>query len=543
LPSREEKIARQSFKSSAIITAGNLISRVFLLITSLVVARLLGPSNYGLYSLALALPLFMQVLPGFGTRTAINRYSAYHIARGDFSTAQRMTINSVLFLLLTSSGLTGLSIALARWMSAIFLNRPELTVFLEVSSILIFGQAVYNYLTPAFVGWGAPFQDAIWTVVQSVLKLVISIGLLLLGLGVFGALWGYVLASLLAGIFGLVALYFTMLRKIPGDKESPHFKWNFKDFVHDVREMNRFGTPVWLGTIILNISQQPVLTVILSYIAANATIGFYSAAGNITQSVPTITTALTPSFFAAFASLEGINSDLGTAFKYANKYVSYFMMPFIIFLFASSNLLISILYPHSYLHASYFLEFLTLAYLPYAFGYTVLTPFVNGTGNTKLNLMMDVIEAVFTLVPAFVLIFLLKLGINGLLISIMLSNVAPTVFGLYSAQKYLHAKVDYSALTKTFLVSIACYLCIYALSVLTLTHFPSILAFAIELLVFLGLYLTLMPLTRAVRTEDISRLKVSTRGLRGISPVMNLIWKYERFLIRHLKISQQAELQ
>ncbi|MDH2900760.1 MAG: oligosaccharide flippase family protein [archaeon] len=536
LPSREEKIARQSFKSSAIITAGNLISKVFLLIASLVVARLLGPSAYGIYSLALALPLFLQVLVGFGTRTAINRFSAFHISRGDFATAQRMTINSVLFLALTSLGLTALSVALAGAMSSVFLNRPELTLYVQIASILILGQAFFNYLTPAFVGWGAPIQDAIWTIVQAILKLGISVGLLLLGLGVFGALWGYALASLLAGVFGVLALYITTLKKSSHHNElgSPRFRWSFTDFVSDVKQMVQFGMPVYVGTIILNLSQQPVLTVILAYIASTTIIGYYSAASNLTQTFATVSAALTPAFFAAFASLDGIKSDKGTAFKYAVKYVSYFMMPLVMFLVVTSSLLVGILYGHAYIRSTYFLELLTLAYLPYAFGYTVLIPFINGSGKTTLNMLIDIIEALATIIPALVLILLLKLGVNGLLYTVMISNVAPTVFGMYSARKYLGGRVDYVNLLKTFAVSVFCFFSVYGLSLLIPAGFSQIGELIIDSLVFLGLYLTLMPLIGAVKLEDISRLRVSTHGIKGLSGFLHLILDYESLLVRRI---------
>jgi O-antigen/teichoic acid export membrane protein len=448
-----------------------------------------------------------------------------------------MTMNSVLFLALTSSALTALSVALAGLMSSIFLNRPELTLYVQVASILILGQAFFNYLTPAFVGWGAPMQDAIWTVAQAILKLAISVGLLLLGLGVFGALWGYVLASLLAGIFGVVALYITTLRKNPQGKELPRYRWSLKDFVSDIKEMNRFGMPVYVGTIILNLSQQPVLTVILSYIATNAIIGYYSAAGNLTQTVALVSTAITPAFFAAFASLDGINSDKGTAFKYAIKYVSYFMMPLVMFLVVTGGPLMSILYGHAYLRGTYYFEILALAYLPYAFGYTVVIPFINGSGKTMLNMIMDIIEALATVIPAFLLIFVFKLGVNGLLYTVMISNIAPTIFGLYSAQKYLEGKVDYMNLIKTFAVSAVCFLSVYTIVLFFPIGFSLIVELIIELLIFLGLYLTLMPLIGAVQMEDIARLRVSTRGIRFLSSLLNLIFKYERSLFKLFRMN------
>lgn len=530
LPSREEKVARQSFHSSVIVTAGNVSSMVFLAIGSIVVARLLGPKEFGLYSLVLSLPLFLQTLTGFGTKTAVNRYSAYHISKGDFATARRITKNAILFLLLSSTVFTVLSFALSGVMAATLLDRPTITLYVQVATLLIFGQALFVFLTPAFVGWHAPLQDAIWTIVQAILKLVISVLLVLLGFGVFGALYGYVLGSLLAGVFGILALYLSKLRRGSGTNGS---RWSFAEFMNDVKTMVSFGLPVYLGNTVLQLSQRLVVTVSISYIASNSIIGYYSAAGNVTQSVLAISMGFNSAFFAAFASLDGMNSDTSLAFKYGVKYVSYFMMPLIIFIAATPSIFINAFYGRAYSQASYFLVFLALAYLPYAFGYSVLAPYINGTGNTRLNLFMDVAEALGTLFPAFILIYWLRLGIYGLLLTVMISNVAPTIYGLYAAKKYLHAAPDYLNLLRTSFVCVICYLILYPLSSFALRGVSVVISFPIELLVFLGSYLTLMPLSRAVRSEDINRLRLSARGIRVVNRFLELILDYENFIIEH----------
>lgn len=522
-------MARQSFHSSVIVTAGNITSMVFLAAGSIVVARLLGPQDFGLYSLALNLPLFLQTLTGFGTKTAVNRHSAYYISKGDLATARRLTKNAILFLLISSSIFTALSFALSGVMATYLLDRPTIAAYVQLATLLIFGQALFVFLTPAFVGWHEPLQDAIWTIAQAVLKLVISVTLVLLGFGVFGALSGYVIASLLAGMFGVLALYLRKLRS--GGSRVNEKRWSFAEFRSDVKTMMRFGLPVYFGNTILQLSQRLIITIAIAYVASNRIIGFYSAASNVTQSILAISMGFNSAFFAAFASLDGMNSDTSLAFKYGVKYVSYFMMPLIVFIVATPSFFINAFYGRAYSQGSYFLVFLALAYLPYAFGYSVLAPFINGTGNTKLNLLMDVAEALGTVIPAFVLISFLRLGILGLLLTVMISNVAPTIFGLYAAQKYLHAKPDYVNLIRTSFVCIICYLILYPLSSFALRGVSVLISFPIELLVFLIAYLTFMPLVRAVQHEDINRLRVSSRGLKVVNRFLDLILDYENFLL------------
>lgn len=533
-------VARQSVSSTFIVTFGNIVYAVILGLTSLTVARLLGPAGYGVYGLALTIPLFLPILAGVGTGTASTRYSAYYISQGDIRIARRMTKNAILFSTLTSLGLTSLSFAFSGPMSTIFLHRPELTLYVELTSISIIGQVLFRFQAGSFVAWGIPIQNAVWNIIQAILKLSISVFLVLLGFGVSGALLGFVISYLFAGFFGIIALYITKIRNraYSNDPVAQLESWSFSDFANDVKKMVRYGLPEYSGYVILIFSQQPVLIIILSFIASNTIIGYYSAATNIAGGLTLIIGSLTPVFFAAFAKLDGMNSSTGKAFSYAVKYISYFMMPAIIFLIASSNFVIEIVYGRSYIPASYYLELLMVAYLPLAFGQAVLVSLFNGVGKTRLTMYMTLIEALATLAPAYILIIWLRLGVNGLLYSLIISNIAPTIFGLFIADKYLRARADYINLIKILVVSLLCFGFVYLLSTLVFSGISSfvfsLIAFFVELLVFFGLYLTMVPLFRAVGREDITRLKTSSYGLKVLSKFMHPILNYEEFLIEHI---------
>jgi O-antigen/teichoic acid export membrane protein len=540
LASRESKVARQSLNSTLILAFGNTTSTIILAITSLLVARLLGPGSYGVYTLALSLPLFLQLLVGFGARTAITRYSAYYISQDNIAAAKRITKHALVFMLLSSTGFTALSVALAGFMSSIFLHRPELVLYVQIASILIFSQGVFNLTTPTFMGWGFPSQAATWITFQAILKLIISITLILLGLGVFGALYGYVVSYLLAGIFGVLLFYITKFRQVSTNSVNVASRgkmWRLSDFVSDVRKLVGYGLPLYTGNVILVFSQQPFFAVILSIITTNAIIGYYSAALNISGSVAIVSQSLTLALLPAFTKLDGIHSDTGTAFRYAVKYVSYFMMPAILFMIVSSKILIALIYGESYLHASYYLELLSLAYLPYAFGYPVLTPFFNGLGKTRLTMIMDTVETIATLLPIFIFVFWFNLGVNGLLYSIIISNIAPTLFGLFAANKYARARVDYISLASALFVSIICYLFVYAASYFLLIRVNDLIAFALELVIFFGSYLSLLPLSGAIRMEDVTRLRASSRGLRITSRLLGSVLNYEAFILENVKNS------
>lgn len=533
MSSREGRVARQSISSTAILGIGNLTSNAFLAITSLILARLLGPENYGVFSLALAFPLILQILVGMGVGGAITRYSAFHISRGDTQTAQQMVKSGITFALLSSCAFAALTIILASFLSITFLHRLTLTPYVQLASILIVGQTAFAIVTAAFLGWGSPFEAAIWTVFQAIMKLAISVGLILWGFGIFGAIDGYSFSLLIAGAAGLSTLYFRKLRSKVSDNDRTRIsvRRSAEHFAKNIEEMMRYGFPGYVGNVILNLSQQPVFTIILALIASNTAVGYYSAATAIVLGVATVTGTLPTALFPAFSTLDGMSSDTGAAFSHAVKYVSYVVMPALIFLVGSSGLVIEILYGQVYLPASYYLELLTVSFLPLAFGQAVLPSYFNGIGKTKFTMFMNIVETLATLFPAYILIILLKLGISGLLFSIIVSNIAPTVFGLYISRKYLDTRIDHFNLIRNFLTSALCLLALYVFSEFVLVGVFKIFAFIIEFLVFFGLYLTLAPFARVVEREDIERLKSASSGLRILSKLFDPILSYESLLI------------
>jgi O-antigen/teichoic acid export membrane protein len=67
-------VARQAAKGTMFVFAGDTSSAVILSITSIIIARMLGPSEYGLYSIALAVPSLMLLFTDLGINPALIRY-------------------------------------------------------------------------------------------------------------------------------------------------------------------------------------------------------------------------------------------------------------------------------------------------------------------------------------------------------------------------------------------------------------------------------------------------------------------------------------
>jgi O-antigen/teichoic acid export membrane protein len=80
------------------------------------------------------------------------------------------------------------------------LNRPELAPFLRLASLMIVFQAIFDSTNNSFIGQDLMQYSAGIQIMQAVLKGTFGPAFVLIGLGVTGAVLGYVLglATLLA---------------------------------------------------------------------------------------------------------------------------------------------------------------------------------------------------------------------------------------------------------------------------------------------------------------------------------------------------------
>ena len=66
-------IAKKSAKGSVVLFSGILIATAIAAVASIVVARFLGPGDFGLFSLSLVAPSLLQLFTHFGTRSAVTK--------------------------------------------------------------------------------------------------------------------------------------------------------------------------------------------------------------------------------------------------------------------------------------------------------------------------------------------------------------------------------------------------------------------------------------------------------------------------------------
>jgi len=82
MSNRLVEVAGDSAKGGFTLFLGNFSSTAFLVLASIIVARLLGSGDYGLYFLVLVAPSFLASLVGFGLDSAAVMFTSKYLAEG-----------------------------------------------------------------------------------------------------------------------------------------------------------------------------------------------------------------------------------------------------------------------------------------------------------------------------------------------------------------------------------------------------------------------------------------------------------------------------
>jgi O-antigen/teichoic acid export membrane protein len=509
-------IAKRSVKGSLILLVSNLSATLINAVAIILMARLLGPSRYGTYSLALLIPGLIQLFIGFGALPAVIRYAAYYNSIGKEDEAKRFTSNVIVFLGLTGTLLTILCFVLAGVLSSLMLNRPSLGPYVELASLSVLGSTALQTSITCAIGWNWMTLSGSTTVTQAVVQLALSPAFILLGFGVTGALVGHLASMLIAGCAGVGVLY---IRKLKGSG-------NLRSFYSDVREMNVYGIPAYAGYVINNLSSYFVL-VLLAAIATNTVYGYYQVAVNFTTPVTLLASAMINALFPAFASIDGIKGNVNQAFRHAYRFIAFLLTPLIMFLIVSAGPLVRILYGAAYSSSVSYLQLLAFAYLPIAFGYSVHPAFFNGFGKTKLTFVLFVTASVTLVLAAPLLALTANLGVDGLIYANFISDFVAWAVGTYLAFRFLHAALDIRSTVTILIVSAAAYLV-----TLYLPHPASaLLALVANFVVFFGIYITLAPLSNAITGKDLDLLEVTLSEPALIGKVTSPFLRYERLLV------------
>jgi len=517
-------IAQKAARGGLFLFIGNAVSTVILAVGAIVVARLLGPFSYGLYTLTVAIPVLLVALADVGMNFALVRLPARLRSEGNHARANRLVKLGFILKLAISAVASIICYAASTMIATIMLNRPELTPFIELASLLILFQAIYDATNNIFIGQDLMHYSASVQILQATLKGALAPVLVFVGLGITGAIWGYVLALAAAGLTGATLLFTRHVRSSGRTTNQASI---------ELRTMLGYGLPLYAAAI-LSVFLTQYQNIVLAHFASNVEIGNFSATWTFTSFMMILIYPITTAMFPMFSKMDpkSQRGDLARGFVLAVKYTSLLMIPASVAVMVFSRNLIYLTFGSGYALAPQYLVLLAALYLLTAISYLVLGNFLSGIADTRTVLKMSVVTLAVYLPLGPVLATLW--GPFGLLIAYILSIATSTVYGLRQTSVKHGARPDLRASGRIILAALAA-----AVPTVGLIQLDGAGVGVVNLVVggllYLGVYLTLAPILGAVEKQDIVNLRTMLCRTRIVATLANPVFDYEGKLLSMIR--------
>ncbi|MEM4143331.1 MAG: flippase [Candidatus Bathyarchaeia archaeon] len=507
------ELGKTSATGSFQLFVGVALSTVIMAAGTIILARLMTPEEYGLYSIAL-IPSYMAVLfRDWGINSAITKYAASLRAQNRDHDARAIITAGALFEITSGLAITVILIGLSAFIATAIFNRPESTTLIAVASTTIITGALLTTAQSCFTGFEKMGLTSLTNIAQAIVKTVASPILVLLGLSALGATLGYTIAYVAAAAISLLLLYLKITRKL---KPSNPKK---EGICRTLKEMLSYGFPLSISGIISGFLLQFYSFMMVIY-CTDAMIGNYQVATQFATLLTFVTTPISTVLFPAFSKINPKEEGelLQTVFSSSVKYTAIILVPTTAAIMALSQPMISTIFGEKWAIAPYFLTLYVIGNLYALFGNLSLGGFLAGIGETKIQMKLSLITLAFGIPLAFLLIP--SFGIVGLIAGSIVSR-APAIFiGLYWIWKKYKVKINFASSFK--ILSASAIAAAAAFLSISLTAFADWIELTIGGSTFIAAYLILAPLIGAITPCDIKNLKALFSGLGLTSKILNL---------------------
>mgnify|MGYP000064710915 CR=1 FL=1 len=492
-------VAEDFARGGFFLVLGNVVSAVVSAISVLIVARILGPENYGLYSISTIVPSILALSLKLGMNQGLTKYLASLKVNDGERKIAKLLIHTLSFKSIAGLFLTIICFTFSDYFAEYILRRPEIASYIQLASLLIVLQELLQTLNSAFVGLDRAEYSALTTDTQAVVKAVISTLLVVLGLGIYGALTGYVASYMAACALGFAVFLFKIYR--PLNRSGTH-NCQKGEFLEDLKLLIKYGFPLYLSILIGGLVAH-YQNILLAFFTSNEDIGNFKAAMNFNILITTISAPIATSLLPAFSKMEFESESIKNFFKHSVKYTSMVILPVATLIMLYSGEMVRIIYGESYKTASYFLSMSMLQYYFVGLGGIVLGSLFNGLGETKLSLRVTTVRSTVLVLFASALTYLFK--IPGLIAAIIVSSLIGTLYGLSIAKLRFKVEIETKKIIRVYLASLIPAIPIVMLQKsLLLTGLTQMI---IGASLYLTLYTTITPLTKTITKNELEEVK------------------------------------
>ena len=482
------------------------------------IARDLGASSFGILSIAYIPINLAAILMNIGTNSALIKFISQSSL--DDKPHQRRIFIETGFVINLSLGmiLTVILYFSSSFIAETILDQPDLNPLIKLYSFILIGQTLFNTTNSILVGYERMEQKSIIDTIYNLLRSFVSPIFVYLGWGVIGAVSGYVLSSLVAGLIGFFIVV-SIWKSEPMSVQS-------LTRLECTKLMLSYGYPLFFSNLLGGVSSN-VINFLLALYVSPEYIGNYQAATRFGALVTFFTIPIDTVMVPLLSKLETQIDALRAVFVNSVKYVGLIIYPIIAIVIALAPEIVTVLYGQGYPNADTFLRqnMLTFCYIGFgAIGADALIIIKN----TQIRFHQALISFIVTLSLGFLLIPLL--GVTGLIIASFIGSLVSLTYGLHWVRKNLAINPDYNAAFKTMVAAFSAGFATHVfINIFLLDPWIKLILGGV---VHILLYLVSIMLLNVLKHTDLDNIENISRGFEPVFPYVKQILTFVRTLLK-----------
>lgn len=378
------------------------------LVVSIILARILGPNDYGIIALVMVFISIANVFVSGGFGNALVQKKG----------ADNLDFSSVFYINIAMSVVIYFLIYITAPYISDFYNMSVLCPALRVLGIRIIIAAI-NSIQQAYVSREMLFKRFFWsTLFGTLVSGVIGVYLAYAGYGV----WALVIQYLTNTCVDTVVLWFTV-------RWRPMLKFSWQR----ARELIAYGWKI-LASNLLDTGYNQMRSMIIGKVYTSADLAFYNQAEKYPSVIVTnVNTSISTVLFPAISLFQDDKIKVKQMTRRAIQVSSYVMWPLMIGLAVVAESLVKVLLTEKWLPCVPYLRIFCISYGLYPI-HTANLQAINAQGRSDLFLKMEIIKKICGVL---LLIGALRYGVLAMAGSVLLSGILSTFINSSPNRKLL----------------------------------------------------------------------------------------------------------
>ncbi|HUC38988.1 MAG TPA: oligosaccharide flippase family protein [Candidatus Acidoferrum sp.] len=519
LKSESHELGAKTAHTASFVLIGKFSSIIFLGLSFIVVARLLGPSGYGIYTLAIAVAGFFGAVGNLGVNQALNKFIPEHIYNKDKPALENLLSNSFFVSIIAALVLTGLAFAFSGIIASYVLHSSSYTHILELASLTILASILYSASYSALLGFYKGGSIAAINTIQAALQASIGVGLVVLGLGPAGPIIGMIVGYLVAFLYSIYLIY-----------TKNRLRILVRPTISSIKKIFSFSLPLaassGLSTLVSNLAY-----IVLGAFATTVIIGNLGVASKINSLIDIVAGSISVSLLSMYSTTlasKKMRPQISRFYNHTIYYSFILLAPVLLYIAVLAMPFSYVAFSAVYAAAPLYIAIMAIGSLIGIAGGYASTLLISAN-KVKDVLKYNVIISVAQLVLLAALIPLFK-GIGYVVLFFIITPVITNVLFIRRGAALFKLGFDFMKLYRILAANaVAIFLVIPLIFLFGNNYIPLLIMAAIALIL---IYPAALSLLRGIDRDDIKRIRSMMSGIPALGAVVGALLGYTSIFMR-----------